>query len=212
MNITESFSNLILYHVLPESGLPITAGTVQKVTETEKQTETNKERIETFSKKLAEKFKKDRLATAGTKPDLKNWTDLLENDKNFAAEFNRLYNNSNVPETDNDFDPDFHNIYLNIELFIDRDSAYPKFAKITKRIKNHRNNFIGTAHNNPIMDTRIYKIEYYNSSKQTLAANIITENLFACIDEKEYRHLLLNVILNIRTIKKTVEKKIFSLY
>ena len=57
------------------------------------------------------------------------------------------------------------------------------------------------------MDTKIYKIEYHNSNKQTLAVNIITENLFACVDKKGHRYLLLDEILDVRTTKETIEKK-----
>ena len=40
------------------------------------------------------------------KPNLDDWSDLLETDPDFAEEFNRLYDNEDVPEADNTFDPD----------------------------------------------------------------------------------------------------------
>ena len=39
LGITDSVSNLMTYHILPVSGIPITAGTVQRVTHLEQQTD-----------------------------------------------------------------------------------------------------------------------------------------------------------------------------
>ena len=39
LGIADSVSNLMTYHILPASGIPITAGTVQRVTHLELQTD-----------------------------------------------------------------------------------------------------------------------------------------------------------------------------
>ena len=93
---------MLTFHILPESGLPIQAGTVQRVTEPEKQTDAVRERIKIFSNKIAEKFKEGRLLLLepNQKPNLDDWSDLLETDPDFAEEFNRLYDYEDVPEAD----------------------------------------------------------------------------------------------------------------
>ena len=84
------------FFILPESGIPVQAGTVQRMTEPEKQTDANKERIRAFSDKIAAKFKEGRLGVDGDKPKLEDWSELLEDDDDFAAEFGRLYDNNEV--------------------------------------------------------------------------------------------------------------------
>ena len=153
-----SASNLMSFHILPESGIVVTAGTVQRVTELEKQTDVVKDKMQAYSSKIADKFKEGRLSTDGDKPDLVEWADLLEEDAEFAEEFNRLYDNTDVAEADNQFDPDSFDHYLNMELNIDRGGDCPQFAKVTKRLKDAHGNPIGTANDNPILDTRMYEV------------------------------------------------------
>ena len=38
-------------------------------------------------------------------PSLEDWSDLLKDNEDFAAEFNRLFNNPEVAEADDTFDP-----------------------------------------------------------------------------------------------------------
>ena len=75
---------------------------------------------------------------------------------------------------------------------------HPQFARVTKRLKDHRGNPIGTAHSNPILDTRMYEVEFADGSKQAMTANTIAENMFASVDEEGHRHLLLDAIVGFR--------------
>jgi len=59
--------------------------------------------------------------------------DLLEDDEEFAAEFNQVYYNLEVAETEDQFDPDSFNGNLNMELAINRGGEYPKFVRVTKK-------------------------------------------------------------------------------
>ena len=76
-----------------------------------------------------------------------------------------MFDNCDVPETDNKFNPDSYDQYLQIELVIDRGDKHPETTRVTKRLKNHRGNSIGTTNNNPIMDSRLYEIEFADGHK-----------------------------------------------
>ena len=106
LGVASSSSNIMTFHILPESGIPIQAGTVQRMTELEKQTDANKERMAAHTNKISQKFKEGRLSVDGVKPKLEDWEELLEDDQDFADEFNRLFDNGDVPEADEVFDPD----------------------------------------------------------------------------------------------------------
>ena len=76
------------FHILPESGRPVVAGTVQRVTHLEQQTNVVKERMKEYSDKISLKFNEGRLNC--DPPNLDGWQDLLETDPEFAEEFNRV--------------------------------------------------------------------------------------------------------------------------
>ena len=74
-------------------------------------------------------------------------------------------------------------------------------------MKDHRGNPIGTANNKPILDTRMYEVEYADGHKQALSANVIVENVFASVDKEGHRHLLLDQILDHRRISEAIAKE-----
>mmetsp|Transcript_4573 Transcript_4573/g.7102 ORF Transcript_4573/g.7102 Transcript_4573/m.7102 type:complete len:82 (-) Transcript_4573:2530-2775(-) len=78
-----------------------------------------------FQDKISTIFKETRLAVDGDKPDLDDWVDLLEDDKEFG------YMNPDVVEADEQFDPVSFDGYLDMELAIDRGGEYPEFARVT---------------------------------------------------------------------------------
>jgi hypothetical protein len=89
-------------------------------------------------------------------------------------------NDPSVPEADDYFTPDvFDNTYVNMELAIPRDGDGPEFAKVTRRLRDKNGLLIGKANSNPILDTRMYEVEYTDGHKASLAANAIAENMFA---------------------------------
>ena len=107
------------FYALAESGIPVVAGTVQKVTLLELQTNENKERSKERTEKISTKFKEDHLLNDGDKPDIDDWSELFQDDQDFMDEFHRACDNADAKEADNDFDPDSYNHYLNMELAID---------------------------------------------------------------------------------------------
>ena len=85
----------------------------------EKQTDTKKEKIKFFHNKILNKFKEERLVVDGDVPKLDQWVELLENDADFAEEFNQLFDNIDVPEADENLNPDLYGHYFDMELKID---------------------------------------------------------------------------------------------
>jgi hypothetical protein len=110
----------------------------------------------------------------------------------------RVFNNPEVEEADDSWTPDSYDGYVNMELALDRGGEHPEAAKVTKRLKDKDGNPIGTEHSNPILDTRMYEVEYSDGHTAALAANVIAENIFAQIDEEGYRHVLFHEIIGHR--------------
>ena len=165
--------------------------------------------MKVFNEKIANGFKEPRSLAEGGIPSLDEWEDLLEDDDGFAEEFHRLYDNADVPEADDAFDPDAYDDCLNMELAVEAGGhEHPQFAKVTKRLKDHRGNPISTAHSNPILDARMCEVEFADGSKQAMAANIVAEDRFASVDKEGHRHLLLDDVIGFhREAKRQVKRK-----
>ena len=94
-------------------------------------------------------------------------------------------------EADTNFTPDvFDDTCLNMELVIQRDVYGPGFSTVTKRLRDKDRLPIGRAHNNPILDTRMYEVEYKDRHKASLAANAIEEEMFSHVNGEGNWHVL----------------------
>ena len=66
------------------------------------------------------------------------------------------------------------------------------------------------ANYNPIMDSRMYEVEYCDGYVAEMAANVISDNLFAQVDQEGNRFLLIRYIIDTRTDgTQTLQKDVF---
>ena len=77
-----------------------------------------------------------------------------------------MITNEDIPEADDIFDPEEFDNYVNMELALDRHNNGPEFARFNKRLKDKYGRPIGITADNPILDTRMYKVEYLDGTKQ----------------------------------------------
>ena len=118
----------------------------------------------------------------------------------FQEEFNSVTSNEEVKEDDDQFTLDTYDTYLNMELALPQgDSLEPRMARVTKRLKDANGIPIGTADDNPLLNTRMYEVEYLDGERASLSANHTAENLFAQVDEEGNRQVLMTEIIDYRT-------------
>ena len=186
------------YHVLNERGQVLSRSTVQRVPVLSMQLPTTQEIFKDFDIKIRSKLKCIDKGYVGDKPNPEDWSELLDTDEDFRDEFERIFNDDTILEA-NDHTPDIlDDTYLNMELALSRDGDGPEFAKVTKRLKDANGLPIGTANDNPILDSRVYEVEYLDGHKAALAANTIAVNIFAQVDEEGNRSVLLDSIADHR--------------
>jgi hypothetical protein len=196
LGVDHSVGSLMGCKVLTRSGMPVSRTTAQRVTELEKSTEANKARITSHGSAMAERFKEERLAKNGDKPDPAAWVGVIETDADFAEEFANPFDNPDAPEADDEFDPDSFDTHLNMGLVLDRrPGAEPEFAWVTKRLRDKHGNPIGKANDNPMLDTRLHEVEHLDGHKAALSANIIAESIMAQVDSEGHRELLMDEII-----------------
>ena len=66
--------------------------------------------------------------------------------------------------------------------------------------------------NNPIIDTRVYEVDYADGYRHTLAANMIADNIFSQVNKQGRLHRLLDLVIYVRANGQEVNKKKHSLY
>lgn len=86
--------------------------------------------------------------------------------------------------------------YLNMELAFPMDRDRPKLASDSKPI--------GIANDNPILDTRMFEVEFLEGIMVAMLVNTIAENLYAQIDSAGHWQLILDEIINLRATKEAV--------
>ena len=119
-----------------------------------------------------------------------------------------MVSNNELKEADDTFTPDVYDTYLNMELAIPQgDSLEPRLARVAKRLKDANGLPIGLANENPILDTRMYEVEYLDGERTPLVANNIAENLFPQIDNEGNRQVLMDEIIGHRSNKHAIKQK-----
>ena len=63
---------------------------------------------------------------------------------------------------------------------------------------------INTAHDNPLLDSRVYVVQYHEGHKATITANQIAENLLAQVDKVVHQFVLLDKIIDHRSDETAV--------
>ena len=95
-------------------------------------------------------------------------------------------------------DPNTFDEYLGAELILDAGpEGSPLRGRVIKRAKGEDGNPIGTAHGNPLLDTRRYEVEF-NGIPHEYTANQIAENLFSQVDSEGRRQLIFKGIIDHR--------------
>eukprot|EP00978_Attheya_sp_CCMP212_P023206 scaffold70488_cov59-Attheya_sp.AAC.8 len=133
---------------------------------------------------------------------------MEDKDEDCIEEYKRVINDATLPEVD-DIDKEVgqSDPYSTMELGILRgDNNELEFAKVTKRAKDDEGNPIGKAHDNPLLDSRQYKVQFHNGDTEVLTANIIAENLLSQVNDKGRRQMMFDEIVDNHILESAIPK------
>ena len=202
LGVSHKTGSLMSFWVLTPSCRVVSRTSVQRITNLELQEETNKRRTTAFDNAVKEYLRDyNHVLNDGGKSEPYDWSiHPFEDDPDFQEEFDDAVNNPEVKEADELFTPDTYDQYLQMELALPQgDNLEPRMAKVTKRLKDASGIPIGMANQNPLLDTRMYEVEFADGEKASLAANYIAENLFAQVDDDGNSQVLMNEIIDYQT-------------
>ena len=152
LGVSHEVGSLMSYWILPESGIPESRTSVQRLTLLEKGTEANIARMRAFQSKINIRFKEENEVIPQSQPELDEWSEFKD-DQDFMNEFQRVFSSDDIREEDDVFDPESFDQYIDMKLALDRDGEEnQKIARVTKRLKDIHGNPIGKSNDNPILD------------------------------------------------------------
>jgi hypothetical protein len=93
---------------------------------------------------------------------------------------------------------DAYDHYIGAELDLQNGDEITT-AKVKRRKLDGLGNVIGKAHSNPILDTRVYTLEFENGVEAEYSANVIAENMWAQCDVDGNQYQLLDAIIDHKT-------------
>jgi hypothetical protein len=191
LGVSHRVGNLMSYWILPVTGRIISRTSVQRVTNLELQEDNLIRRCRAFDLAI-KNYCNDEKYIIQPDRDVPNF-DLqldLDDDPDYQEEFNRVLENKAIE--DDDYTPDAHDQYLDMEITL-------------PRAKDIDGTPIGKAHDNPVLDTRQYEVEWHDGKREIIFANTIAENLYSQVDQEGNRHVIFNDIIAHRSTDEAVK-------
>lgn len=206
--VSKHIGSTMTFYVLAKNGQIISRSSVQRATNLESQQTELVQLFKEFDEAIKQRLKDDVIPVDGDKTSPEHWADLIDYDQEYIDEFDQVINSKDVPEADEMFTSEIvDDTYLKMEIALPRNEPGREFARVTKRLRDTEGCPIGTAHSNPILDTRMYEIEYSDGHKASMAANAIALNMFVQVEEEGNRHVLFHEITDYRTSGKEIKQQ-----
>ena len=161
-------------------------------------TQRRKEFDDEIQKKLGTGYDPDRGI-----PDEPDQTALEGTPGYDLAEEERL---SRVNTADEESSADIGDNYIGAEVTLPLGEHYMT-GRVTGRKANADGSAYGRANANPILDTRVYEVEFEDGAVAEFSANTIAENMWAQCDSEGRQFLLMDEIIGHRKNKEAVDAK-----
>ena len=101
-------------------------------------------------------------------------------------------------EGTDDHTPESYDEYLTAQVLLPQGGEAKK-ATVVGRKRDQDGRPIGKRHANPLLDTRLYDVEFPDGSTEAIAANLIAENMLSQVDDEGRSYSVLSEIVDHRT-------------
>ena len=180
--------------ILKANGQVVHRSTLRGLTEEELLSDEHKKLREEYDKginvKLGERIKENEIPEEYDTPSFEAYEDDVDPLQDYS------------PDRE-DVDVDAYDRYLNAEVLLPKGDKMVT-ATVKQRKLNEDGQYIGKANANPILDTRVYEVQFPDGSEAAYSANVIAENMYAQCDSEGNQYLLLNSIVDHKRQKSAV--------
>jgi len=190
LGVAHRVGQALCYWLLCCNGKVIARTSIRKFTKDELSNEVTKERIQTFDESIKNTF--------NVAPHL---NPSIDDSLDTADQLNDVYlpydQDLEMPEDDEMPDTEAYDQYITARVLMPRGDAMEKgIVKCRKRDAD--GHLIGRSNTNPLLDTRVYEVQFPDGVANEYSANVIAENIFATVDDDGYETLLLGDIIDHR--------------
>mgnify|MGYP003321344517 FL=1 len=98
-------------------------------------------------------------------------------------------------EFQEDFSVDTYDAYVTAQVLLPKGDDYV-LGTVQKRKRDTDGNLIGRGDNNPILDTRLYEVEFQDGEVLEYAANVIAEHLYSQVDDEGNQQVMMDSIID----------------
>jgi len=196
IGVAHNVGQALCYWILPKSGRPIARTTVRPISEAELQTEQVRQELNSFDASIQRKLGDHLLSDSdlafhiGSEELQLALTDVAEDDNGRYQPIE--------PDAERDDIDDYEEETL--DKLLATEVSLPKgdlqcIGKVINRKRDIEGNLVGRANVNPIIDTRVYEVEFPDGTIADYSANVIAEALYSQVDADGNRFLLLKIQL-----------------
>jgi hypothetical protein len=197
LGVAHNVGQAMCFWVLPKTGVPIARTTVRAITEAEMQTNDVKLELESFDASLMEKIG-DHLINESDlsfEVDSQELMMALEDAPNVAdGRYDPFDPEAERPDID-EYDEETYDKLLSAEVALPK-GDFQFIGKVIGRKRDAEGKPVGRANRNPILDTRVYQVEFQDGTVNDYVANVLAEALYAQVDVDGNRFLLLKEIID----------------
>jgi len=173
-------SPMMAMRILKQNGQVVVRSTIRHLTPDETNSDVEKKKREEFDELIKEKI-------GALDPS------LIDDDAT-TPEYEPYEEEKKMPEAD-DFEPEAYDKYISAEVNLARGDEL-KHAKVLSRKRDADGNPIGRSHTNPLLDTRVYTVEFDDGETLEYAANVIAENMYSQVDTEGRQYQILESIVD----------------
>jgi hypothetical protein len=134
--------------------------------------------VECISSKIG-----DGLKAEDIDPELMDSMPKIPDDVFNDEDESRLETGDSDADEPEDFTPESYDEYLTAQVLLPHGGEASK-ATVVCRKRDHDGRLIGKRHANPLLDNRLYEVEFPDGTTKAASANLIAENLLSQVDDE----------------------------
>jgi len=206
LGVNKDCSAPMAFYILSQSGHQLTRKDVWAITRDEAEQPSFKEDLKKFDEDVNSEIG-DSLSDSEIDPELAYVLPPIPGDFVFDEEENLdpLVPEFSPQEAD-DSSGEIFDQYLSAELLVPHQGEMRK-GRVIARKRDAHGNPVGVANNNPLLDSRMYEIEFPEGNIEAYTANTIAENIYSQVDAEGRSYSVLDEIQDHRSSNAAVTKE-----
>lgn len=194
LGVAHRIGQAMCYWILPASGVAIARTTVQKISPDEMATDTVRAALQQYNQGIRDTIG-DSVADDNAPPPalgLVPQAHFLQ-DEDVDDDFTPFEPAATMPEAD-EYDADAYDAYISANVLLPKGDGYVG-GRVISRKRDGDGHPVGIRNQNPLLDTRVYNVEFPDGHVSEYAANVIAESVYSQVDEEGREYAILAEIM-----------------